>query len=141
MGRALGLDVGTKTIGVAVSDPLGIAVRPVCTLRRKGVRQDVARLAPIAREQEVESLVVGLPLELDGEEGRSARLARQVGDALGEELGLAPIYLDERYSSLDADRVLVEADFSRKKRKKGIDQAAAILILQSWLEHGNWSQT
>ena len=130
MGRALGLDVGTKTIGVAVSDPLGIAVRPVCTLRRKGVRQDVARLAPIAREQEVESLVVGLPLELDGEEGRSARLARQVGDALGEELGLAPIYLDERYSSVDADRVLVEADFSRKKRKKVIDQAAAILILR-----------
>jgi putative Holliday junction resolvase len=141
MGRALGLDVGTKTIGVAVSDPLGISVRPVCTLRRKGVRQDVERLAPIAREQEVETLVVGLPLELDGEEGRSARLARQVGDALGEALDLAPVYVDERYSSVDAERVLVEADFSRKKRKKVIDQAAAILILQSWLEHGNWSQT
>ena len=84
---------------------------------------------------------MGLPLELDGEEGRSARLARQVGDALGEALGLAPVYVDERYSSVDAERVLVQADFSRKKRKKVIDQAAAILILQSWLEHGNWSQT
>jgi len=140
MGRAMGLDVGTKTIGVAVSDLLGISANPVCTLRRKGVKQDVARLVPIAEEKEVEHLVVGLPLDLEDGEGRSARLARQVGDALGEALGLVPVYVDERYSSVEAERALVESDLSRKRRKGVIDQAAAILILQSWLDHGDWSR-
>ncbi|MEE2751124.1 MAG: Holliday junction resolvase RuvX [Myxococcota bacterium] len=141
MGRALGLDVGTKTIGVAVSDEMGIAAQPVCTLARKGVRKDVERLVPLFEELEVEHLVVGLPLDLDGEEQRSARLARQVGDALGDAVGIPPVYIDERYSSVEAEAALVRAGLSRKKRKGVIDQAAAILILQSWLDHGNWSET
>ena len=141
MGRALGLDVGTKTIGVAVSDELGIAAQPVCTLGRKGVRKDVERLVALVDELKVEHLVVGLPLDLDGEEQRSARLARQVGEALGEALGIQPVYIDERYSSVEAEAALVRSGVSRKKRKGVIDQVAAILILQSWLDHGNWSET
>ena len=85
-------------------------------------------------------MVVGLPLELDDSEKRSARLARQVGEALGEALGIPPTYVDERYSSVDAERSLIESDLSRKRRKQVIDQAAAVLILQSWLDHGDFSQ-
>ncbi len=138
-GRAIALDVGTKTIGVAVSDALGITANAVTTLARRGVKKDCAVLAGIAAEERAEHLIVGLPLELDGRETRSARLARQVGDALGELLSLVPIYIDERYSSVEAERVLLEHDLSRKRRKEVIDQAAAVVILRSWLDHGDWS--
>jgi putative Holliday junction resolvase len=139
-GKAIGLDVGTKTIGVAVSDGLGITARPVLTLARKGVRKDCAVLAELARREQVVHLVVGLPLELDDSEKRPARLARQIGEALGALLELPPIYIDERYSSVDAEDLLIEHDLSRARRKQVIDQAAAVLILQSWLDHGDWSQ-
>ena len=140
MGRVIALDVGTKTIGVAISDPLRITANPVCTVARKGVVKDVKQLVEICLELQVEALVVGLPLELDGSEARSARLARQIGDALGEALSIEPLYVDERYSSVEAERALIEADLSRKKRKTVIDQAAAVLILRSFLDHGDWSE-
>ena len=139
MGRVVALDVGTKTIGVAMSDPLGITANPVSTLARRGVRKDVEALTALCEGREIDTLVVGLPLELDGSEKRSAKLARQVGEALGAELGLEPVYIDERYTSVEAERALVEADLSRKKRKGVIDQAAAVLILRSYLDHGDWS--
>jgi putative Holliday junction resolvase len=138
--RVLGLDVGTKTIGIAVSDDLGLLAHPLRTLAREGVRKDVERLVAIARTERVAGLVVGLPYELDGSEGRSARLARQVGDALGEALAMAPVYVDERYTSVDATRQLIEADVSRAARKAVIDQQAAVLILQSFLDHGDWTR-
>lgn len=143
MGRAIGIDVGTKTIGVAISDHGRRIASPVCTVKRKGVKQDVVALQRICAERgegEVDAVVVGLPLELDDSEKRSARLARQVGEALGEALGIPPTYVDERYSSVDAERSLIESDLSRKRRKQVIDQAAAVLILQSWLDHGDFSQ-
>lgn len=139
-GRAIGLDVGTRTIGIAVSDPLGLFAQPVRTLARKSVKKDAAALAVLCAEREVQHLVVGLPLELDGREERSARLARQVGEALAELTGLTPVYIDERYSSVEAERGLVELDLSRRRRKQVIDQSAAMVILQSWLDHGDWSQ-
>ena len=139
MGRVVALDVGTKTIGVAMSDPLGITANPVSTLARRGVRKDVEALTVLCEGRGIDTLVVGLPLELDGSEKRSAKLARQVGEALGAELGLKPVYIDERYTSVEAERALVEADLSRKKRKGVIDQAAAVLILRSYLDHGDWS--
>lgn len=138
-GRAIGLDVGTKTIGVALSDSLGMLARPVRTLKRRSVKKDSAALAELCAQEGVKHLVVGLPLELDDTEARSAKLARQVGVALGELLGLAPIYIDERFTSVDAEEILVRLDISRKKRKEVIDQVAAVLILQSWLDHGDWS--
>lgn len=138
MGRMLGLDVGTKTIGVAVSDPLGLIAHPLVTIARKGVAHDVEEILRIAREREAERVVVGLPYELDGNERRSARLARQIGEAVRDR-GLPIVYIDERYSSVDAERRLREADVSRKRRKEVIDQAAAALILQSYLDHGDWT--
>ena len=139
MGRAIALDVGTKTIGVALSDPLGITANPVCTVTRQGVKKDVLALMELTVGKDVDTLVVGLPLELDGSETRSAKLARQVGEAFGEALGLKPVYIDERYSSVEAERALIEADLSRKKRKGVIDQAAAVIILRSYLDHVDWS--
>lgn len=140
MGRVMALDVGTKTIGIAISDPLRMFPQPHSTLRREGVNKDVARLLPLIAELEVDHLVVGLPLELDGEESRSARLARQVGDAVRDASGLTLSYIDERYSSVEAERWLLQADLSRSRRKQVIDQAAAIVILRSYLDHGDWTQ-
>ena len=134
--RVMGLDVGTKTIGVAVSDPLGMLAHPVCTVAREGVRKDVGVLQGIIAERGAERVVVGLPLELDGTEERSARLARQIGGALRGATGLEVVYVDERFSSVDAEQQLIAANLSRGRRKAVIDQQAAVLILQAWLDGG-----
>ncbi len=136
MGVALGLDVGTKTIGIAASDALGMLAFPVLTLSRKGVRVDSAKVAELAKQREATAIIVGLPLELEGHEERSARLARQIGTATGELTGLPVHYMDERFTSVDAERQMIAAGVSRKKRKAVIDQAAAVLILQGWLDGG-----
>jgi putative Holliday junction resolvase len=135
MGRLLGLDVGTKTIGVAISDPTRMLASPVTTLARKSVRVDAGILATLIRERGVDGVVVGLPFELDGSEARSARLARQIGEAVREATGLPIHYVDERYTSVDAERQLIAADVSRARRKQVIDQQAAVIILQSFLDH------
>ncbi len=135
MGRVMGLDVGTKTIGIAISDPDQRLASPIQTLSRRSVRIDTARLQALADERGIAAVVVGMPFELDGSEGRSARLARQVGEALGELTGLPIRYVDERYSSVEAERQLIAVDMSRRRRRRVIDQAAAVLILQSYLDY------
>ena len=135
MGRLLGLDVGTKTIGVAISDPTRMLASPVTTVARRSVRLDTRVLAALIAERDVDGVVVGLPFELDGTEARSARLARQVGEAVREATELPVHYVDERYTSVDAERQLIAADVSRARRKQVIDQQAAVLILQSFLDH------
>lgn len=130
---ALGLDVGTKTIGVARTDALGWMAHPVTTVSRRGVKKDVEVLFPLIEAHDIEVIVVGLPYELDGTEERSARLARQVGEALAERSGLIVRYVDERYSSVEAERRLIEAGVSRMRRKEVIDQMAAVIILETWL--------
>ncbi len=139
MGRVIGLDVGTKTIGVAMSDPTRMLASPVTTVARQGVQKDVERLVALMDGRGVDAIVVGLPYELDGAEERSARLARQVGDALAARAGLPVTYVDERFTSVEASRLLIASGARRKKRKEVIDQAAAMLILQSFLDHGAWS--
>lgn len=134
--RAVGLDVGTKTIGVAATDPLGMMAHPIRTLARQGVLKDCTAIVEILTARQAEAVVVGLPIELDGEELRSARLARQIGEELGKRTGLPILYMDERFTSVEAERRLIQAGASRKKRKEVIDQAAAVLILQSWLDDG-----
>ena len=134
MARYMGLDVGTKTIGVAVSDGLEMLAHPVCTLTRRGVRKDVEMLSPLLTEHDVHSLIVGLPLELDGTEKRSARLARQIGAEARAKTGLRVMYVDERFTSVDAERQLIEVNMRREQRKAVIDQQAAVLILQSFLD-------
>lgn len=133
-GPLLALDVGTKTIGVAACDPSRRLARPVTTLARKGVRQDVAALERLARQEGATGLVVGLPLDLAGAETRSAHLARQVGDALAAATGLPLHWQDERFSSVEAERRLLAQGLSREERKRRIDAAAAAVILQDFLD-------
>ncbi|HVE82362.1 MAG TPA: Holliday junction resolvase RuvX [Myxococcales bacterium] len=152
--RAMGLDVGTKTVGVAVSDELGMTAQALTTLRRTNGRADLEALAGLAAERGATHLVVGLPRNMDGSEGPSAALARSLGDRLAERTGLPVTYWDERLTTREAQRALLEADVSRARRRKVIDQVAAALILQGWLdaqagaragedgpEQGDWSDS
>jgi putative Holliday junction resolvase len=132
--RSFGLDVGSKTVGVAISDALGITAQPVTTLRRSNLRADLAKLRQLAEEHEVGHAVVGLPLNMDGSEGPSAVEARKVGEAVGGALGIPVEYWDERLTTVAAGRMLVEAHVSRERRRQVVDQVAAALILQGWLD-------
>ena len=134
--RSLGLDVGTKTIGVALSDALGYAAHPLVVLPRTGTLSDVAAVEGLVTEHEVEALVVGLPLELSGKEGHRARRVKVLIDALAAHFGerLAVHEWDERFSTAAVERILIEADMSRAKRKKVVDKQAAAYILQGWLD-------
>lgn len=132
--RILGLDVGTKTIGVAISDPLGWTAQGLETIQRKGMAKDIEALLAIIRAKEVEKIVIGLPLHMQGGESVSAMRARELGQRLGEESGLEIIYQDERLSTVSAQRVLLEGDVSRAGRKEVIDKVAAGFILQSYLD-------
>ena len=137
--RALGLDVGSKTIGVAISDTEGVMAHAREVLRREGHVSDAARISALASELDAEVIVVGLPLELDGREGHRARLVRRFEVALeatlaerGQAVRLAS--WDERFSTAAAERTLLEADLSRAKRKRSVDAVAAQFILQGWLD-------
>ena len=132
--RILGLDVGTKTIGVAISDPLGWTAQGLETIQRKGMAKDIEAFLAIIRAKEVEKIVIGLPLHMQGGESVSAMRARELGQRLGEESGLEIIYQDERLSTVSAQRVLLEGDVSRAGRKAVIDKVAAGFILQSYLD-------
>ena len=132
--RAMGLDVGTKTVGVALSDELGFTAQGLTTVRRTNLKADLAALESIAREHAVERVVVGLPLNMDGSEGPRALASRQFGAALEQALGLPVDFWDERLTTVAAERALLEADVSRQKRKQLIDKVAASLILQGWLD-------
>jgi putative holliday junction resolvase len=134
MTRSFGLDVGTKTVGVAVSDGLGLTAQPVTTLRRSSLRADLTELRRLAEHHGVEHVVVGLPLNMNGTEGPSAAEARKFGDAVARQLGLPVDYWDERLTTTAANRVLLEADLSRARRKEVVDRVAAALILQGWLD-------
>lgn len=132
--RTFGLDVGTKTVGVAVSDSLGFTAQSLTTLRRTHLKADLALLGQWAKEQEVSHCVVGLPLNMDGSEGPRAQASREFAAAVEQRLGLTVELWDERLSTVAAERTLLEADLSRAKRRKLIDQMAAQFILQGWLD-------
>jgi putative Holliday junction resolvase len=131
--RTLGLDVGEKTIGLALSDEGGMIATPLDTLARRGNAQDVAQIGAVAHEHAVARLVVGLPLELDGSTGLAARRVLALCDAL-RAAGHVVETWDERFSTVAAERALLEADLSRRRRKKLIDKVAAAVILQGWLD-------
>ena len=132
--RIFGLDVGTRTVGVAVSDALGMTAQPLTTLRRTGLRANLAELRRLAETHEVRQAVVGLPLNMDGTEGPSAAAARAFGEALAQALDIPVEDQDERLSTVAAQRALLEADVSRARRREVVDQVAAALILQTWLD-------
>ncbi len=132
----MGLDVGMKTIGVAVSDELGLAAHPVTTVARKGTAPDAAAIAALVAEREVGDVVVGWPLELSGKVGPRARRVQVFIDALRAALpASAGIHTwDERFSTVAVERVLIDADLSRRRRREVVDRQAAAYILQGWLD-------
>ncbi len=131
--RILALDVGSKRIGVAVSDALGITAQGLETIQRQNKRKDWAALSAVLAKYDVAEIVVGLPLRLSGAEGTQSEKMRQFADELREKSGL-PVHLwDERWTSTEANRLLRETNLSIEKRGKAVDRMAAILILQSWL--------
>ncbi|MGB9886871.1 MAG: Holliday junction resolvase RuvX [Moorellales bacterium] len=132
--RILGLDVGEKNIGVAVSDPLGVSAQPLTTLRRVSREKDLAAISDLVKEYEVEEVVVGLPLRLDGREGPEAEKVRRWGERLERHLGVPVRYWDERLTTVEAEQTLLAADLSRRRRRATVDRTAACLILQGYLD-------
>ena len=132
--RVLALDVGSRRIGVAVSDPLGITAQGLETIQRQNKRKDWEALGAVLNKYEVSEIVVGLPLRLSGAEGTQSGKMRIFADELQAQFGL-PVHLwDERWTSTEANRLLRETNLSIAKRGKAVDRVAAMLILQAWLE-------
>ncbi len=132
--RILGIDIGTKRIGIAISDELGWTAQGIKTLHRSNGESDLGEIRDIAREYGVEKIVVGLPRNMNGSLGPQAEMALGFVEELKEILGVPIITWDERLSTLEATKMFIRADLSRKKRKRKIDMTAAILILQSYLD-------
>ena len=134
--RLLALDVGDVRIGVAVCDTLEIAAFPVGVITRVGsLKRDVATVAALVAEQEAEGIVVGLPLSLDGEVGPQAQKTQGFAKALRISVGMPLVFWDESFSSVEANELMIASGMSRAKRRAKIDQAAAALILESYLQH------
>ncbi len=130
----MALDVGSRTIGLAVTDPLGITAQGLPTIRRKNKRTDLAALDEVIKKYEVRELVIGLPLRMSGDEGRQSGKIREFAEMVEKHFKL-PIHLhDERLTSVEANRVLRESEMSIAKRAAVVDQLAAVLILQNFLE-------
>lgn len=133
-GRILGLDVGSRRIGIAVSDPLGITAQGLQTLQRRNKRHDFQYLDRIVHDYAVKEIVVGLPLRMSGEAGTQSEKMQTFAEELRRHFKL-PVHLwDERLTSAEANRLLRETELSIEKRAKAVDQMAAVLILQGWME-------
>jgi putative holliday junction resolvase len=134
-GRVLALDVGSRRLGVAMSDPTGTVASPLVTLVRRGPVEDAAAIAQLAAEHGATTLVVGLPRSLGGAEGPAARAVRAYLEELRAHLGGLRIELaDERLSTVAAERALVAGGVRRADRRAVVDQLAASLFLQAWLD-------
>ena len=132
--RVLGLDVGARRIGIAISDPLGITAQGLETLRRGNKKHDLHYFYKLIRDYGVKEIVVGLPLRMSGAEGTQAQKIQSFADNLRKQFKL-PVHLwDERLTSAEANRVLRETELSIEKRGQAVDRMAAILILQSWMD-------
>lgn len=132
--RILGLDVGNKTIGIAVSDPLGWTAQGVEVIRRKGLDNDFQRLKELIDEYSIKEVVAGLPKNMNGTLGPQAESVQQFLAELAKCIDLPLRTWDERLSTMAAERILISADVSRAKRKKVIDKMAAVMILQGYLD-------
>lgn len=135
--RILGLDVGSKTIGLAVSDPLGITAQGLPTVRRRNKRLDQEALRQVIQKYDVAEIVVGYPLRMSGAEGTQSEKMVLFAEDLKRWFRV-PVHLwDERLTSAEANRVLRDSEMSIKRRGEVVDQLAAVLILQSWMEAKN----
>jgi len=132
--RILGLDVGARRIGIAISDPLGLTAQGLNTLERKNKKHDFSLLYRIIQQYDVREIVVGLPLRMSGAEGVQAYKSQAFADDLRKHFKL-PVHLwDERLTSAEANRLLRQTDLSIEKRGQAVDRMAAILILQNWMD-------
>jgi putative Holliday junction resolvase len=132
--RVLGLDVGSKRIGIAISDELGITAQGLETLQRRNKKTDFAAIELLIRKHDVREIVIGLPLRLSGAEGTQSEKMRQFAEELRARVQL-PVHLwDERLTSAEANRLLRESEISIGKRAAAVDRMAAVLILQAWME-------
>ena len=135
--RIIGLDYGTKTVGVAMSDALGITAQAVETIERKQenkLRQTLARIETLAKENDVQKFVLGLPKHMNNDIGERAEKAIEFGEMLKRRTGLEVVMWDERLSTVSAERTLMESGVRRENRKQYVDQIAAVFILQGYLD-------
>lgn len=136
--RLLGLDYGSKTVGVAVSDPLGYTAQPLETITRKEenkLRRTLARIEELTKEYRIEKIILGYPVNMDGSAGERAELALAFQAMLERRTGLEVVMQDERLTTVAADEILQECGMPREKRKSVIDQVAAGIILQDFMEN------
>lgn len=131
--RLLALDLGTKKIGVAVSDALGITVRAVETIHRKGTDRDISRVKYLVEELEAEAVVVGLPLRMDGSAGDAAATVMRFVERLQTDLSVPVFTQDERLTSYEAEQIMIEQGMSREERRLKSDEMAAMIILRDYL--------
>jgi len=133
--RILGIDLGDKKIGLAVSDPLGWTAQGLGVVTSKGsIDADIGMINEYVKRYEVEKIIIGLPLNMDGSFGPCAEKARVFAEQLSHKLNIPVEMIDERLTTVAAEKVLLQADLSRAKRKKVIDKMAAVLILQRYLD-------
>lgn len=132
--RILGLDIGQKTIGVAISDPLGFTAQGITTIKRKNFSSDVEEVKKIYDQYAVETIVAGLPKNMNGTIGPSGEMAKEFCEKLKENFNPKIEFWDERLTTVAAHRAMLEADLSRAKRKKIVDKIAATYILQGYLD-------
>lgn len=133
-GKLMGLDLGTKTIGVAISDALRMTASPVETIKRVKFTQDAERLAKLISDNAVTGIVIGLPLNMDGTEGPRAQSTRAFVRNLKQKIDLPMVFWDERLSTMAVTRTMIEADLSRARRAEIVDKLAASYILQGALD-------
>lgn len=138
--RKIALDVGDKTVGVALSDELGITAQGLMTLERVGIRKDTGKILDMVKEYGCDTIVIGLPKKLDGTDSIQTEKVCEFRTMLENKMrstgmkGIEVVWQDERLTTVMAEKVLIEADVSRKKRKAVIDKQAAVLIMQSYLD-------
>lgn len=135
--RVLGIDFGQRRIGLAISDALGITAQPLAVMERSVQTEDIRKITSLVREHAIERIVIGLPLGLDGKKGPQAQRALAFGRALGNDTHLTVEWMDERFTTAQGSRALREAGQKAHEQKSRIDQVAAQLILQSFLDMKN----
>jgi putative holliday junction resolvase len=133
MKRWLALDLGTVRIGVALSDPLGLTAQPLTVLKASGSKDDIVQIGKLIDEYQVERVIVGLPLNMDGTESSQSQRVREFTGKLAERLNVPVFYADERLTSRQAERAMIEGKARREKRRQKTDQVAAALLLQGAL--------
>ena len=135
MGRIMGLDIGDRTIGVAVSDLLGITAQGVQTIKRRNFQWDLQQLEKVIKKHGVGKIIVGLPKNMNGTIGAQGEKVLAFAEKLEKTTGIPVEAWDERLTSVSAEKFLLEGDMSRKKRKEVIDKIAAVIILQNYLDY------